>query len=176
MHRALKMMNELGGGPTLGIGVGLSSGPVIAGRIGAPDRMNYTVIGGAANLAARIGNITRAYGASILICGETLERLARAVPARKVDVVILPGQDTQTAIYEVFVEDPGDAAAEWLEEFDTGFRAYQAGDFVTAQQHFASVKILNPDDQMAGVLAQRCRRLVLRSGGEWTGVWKVTER
>jgi adenylate cyclase len=175
MHRALKLMNELRGGPTLSLGIGLGSGPVIAGQIGAHDRMSYTVIGDPANLASRIERVTRAYGSNIFICGETFRRLARAVPARKVDVVILPGRETATAIYEVFVEAPGDAAAEWLEEFDAGFRAYEAGDFARAQQHFARVKDLNPDDQMAAVLAQRCRRLVLRSAGEWTGAWKVSE-
>jgi class 3 adenylate cyclase/ActR/RegA family two-component response regulator len=175
MHRALKLMNELRGGPTLSLGIGLGSGPVIAGQIGAHDRMSYTVIGDPANLASRIERVTRVYGSNIFICGETFRRLARAVPARKVDVVILPGRETATVIYEVFVEAPGDAAAEWLEEFDAGFRAYEAGDFATAQQHFACVKDLNPDDQMAAVLAQRCRRLVLRSPGEWTGAWKVSE-
>jgi class 3 adenylate cyclase/ActR/RegA family two-component response regulator len=175
MHRALKLMNELRGGPTLSLGIGLGSGPVIAGQIGAHDRMSYTVIGDPANLASRIERVTRAYGSNIFICGETFRRLARAVPARKVDVVILPGRETATVIHEVFVEAPGEAAAEWLEEFDAGFRAYEAGDFATAQQHFACVKDLNPDDQMAAVLAQRCRRLVLRSAGEWTGAWKVSE-
>jgi class 3 adenylate cyclase/ActR/RegA family two-component response regulator len=176
MHRALKLMNELRGGPALGIGIGLGSGPVIAGQIGAPDRMTHSVIGAPVNLASRIEGLTRAYGSSILICGETFRRLTRPVPTpRKVDVVILPDRETATEVYEVFVEDPGDAATEWLGEFDAGFRAYQAGEFVTAQQHFACVKNLNPHDMMAVVLAQRCRRLVLRSAGEWTGAWKVTE-
>jgi class 3 adenylate cyclase/CheY-like chemotaxis protein len=175
MHRALKLMNELHGGPTLRIDVGLGSGPVIAGQIGAPGRMSYTVIGDPTNLASRIERVSRAYGSNILICGETFKRLTRMIPARKVDVLIFPGRETPTVIYEVFVEDPDDAATEWLGEFDAGFRAYQAGDFVAAQQRFACVKDLNPDDLMAGVLAERCRRLVLRSAGEWTGAWKVTE-
>jgi class 3 adenylate cyclase/PAS domain-containing protein len=175
MHRVLKLMNELRGGPTLNIGIGLGSGPVIAGQIGAPDRMSYTVIGAPVNLASRIEGVTRACGASIVICGETFQRLNRSVPARKVDVVMLPGLEKPTVIYEVFVEDPGDAASEWLGEFDAGFRAYQAGDFVAAQQRFACVKNLNPHDMMADVLAQRCRRLVLRNPGEWSGAWKVTE-
>ena len=175
MHRVLKLMNDLRGGPALSIGIGLGSGPVIAGPIGTPERMSYSVIGAPVNLASRIEGLTRANGSSILICGETFRRLTRAVPARKVDVVILPGRGTPTEIYEVFVEDPGDAATEWLGEFDAGFSAYQAGDFVAAQQHFACVEKLNPHDRMAGVLAQRCRRLVLRSAGEWTGAWKVAE-
>jgi class 3 adenylate cyclase/ActR/RegA family two-component response regulator len=176
MHRALKLMNELRGGPALKIGIGLGSGPAIAGQIGSPDRMNYTVIGPPANLASRIESLTKAYGSNILICGETYKRLTRPVPARQVDVVILQGRETPTAIYEVFVEDPGAAASQWLSEFDAGVTAYLAGDFAVAQPHLARAKDLNPDDLIAGVLAQRCRRLDLRNPGEWAGAWKLTEK
>jgi adenylate cyclase len=176
MHRALKLMNELRGGPALKIGVGLGSGPAIAGQIGSPDRMNYTAIGPPANLASRIEGLTKAYGSDILICGETYKRLTRPVPARQVDVVILQGRETPTAIYEVFVEDPGVAASEWKIAFDAGVAAYLAGDFGIAQAHLAHARDLNPDDVMAGVLAQRCRRLSLRSPDEWHGAWKLTEQ
>jgi adenylate cyclase len=176
MHRALKLMNELRGGPALKIGIGLGSGPAIAGQIGSPDRMNYTVIGPPANLASRIESLTKAYGSNILICGETYKRLTRPVPARQVDVVILQGRETPTAIYEVFVEEPGAAASQWLSEFDAGVTAYLAGDFAVAQPHLARAKDLNPDDLIADVLAQRCRRLGLRNPGEWAGAWKLTEK
>jgi len=175
MHRALKLMNELRGGPVLKIGIGLGSGPAIAGQIGSPERMNYTVIGAPANLASRIEGLTKTYGANILICGETHKRLTRPVPARKLDVVILQGRETPTEIFEIFVEDTA-AATGWLDEFDAGVAAYLAGDFVVAQAHLARAKDLNPDDIMAGVLAQRCRRLGLRSPGEWAGAWKLTEK
>jgi hypothetical protein len=93
-----------------------------------------------------------------------------------VDVIILNGRETPTAIYEVFVEDPGAAATEWLGEFDAGVSAYIAGDFVAAQAHLARAMAVNPDDTTAGVLAGRCRRLGLRPAGEWTGAWTLTEK
>ncbi len=176
MHRALMLMNERRAGPALRIGVGLGTGPVIAGQVGSPDRMNYTVIGDPANLASRIEGVTKAYGSSILICDETFKRLTRPVPARKVDVIILNGRETPTAIYEVFVEDPGAAATEWLGEFDAGVSAYVAGDFDAAQTHLARAIAVNPDDTTAAVLARRCRRLGLRTAGEWAGAWKLTEK
>ena len=174
MHRALTLMNERRAGPALRIGIGLGSGPVIAGQVGSPNRMNYTVIGDPANLASRIEGVTKTYGSGILICDETFKRLTRPVPARKVDVIILDGRETPTAIYEVFVEDPGAAAAEWLGEFDAGVSAYVAGDFVAAQAHLVRAKAVNPDDMVADVLAQRCRRLGLRPAGEWIGAWTLT--
>jgi hypothetical protein len=88
----------------------------------------------------------------------------------------LHGRETPTAIYEVFVEDPGAAAAEWLGEFDAGVSAYVAGDFAAAQTHLARAKAVNPDDMIADVLTQRCRRLGLRVAGEWTGAWQLTEK
>jgi class 3 adenylate cyclase/DNA-binding NarL/FixJ family response regulator len=176
MHRALRLMNERRAWPAIRIGVGLGSGPVIAGQIGAPDRMNYTVIGDPANLASRIEGVTKPYSSNILICAETFKRLTRPIPARKVDVIMLRGRETPTAVYEVFVEDPGATATEWLGEFDAGLSAYLTGDFVAAQAHLARAKHVNPDDMMADVLSQRCRRLGLRAAGEWTGAWQLTEQ
>jgi adenylate cyclase len=135
-----------------------------------------TVIGDPVNLASRIEGAAKAYGSGILICDTTFKRLTRPVPARKVDVVMAYGLQTPSAVYEIFVEDPGSEAKEWLGEFDAGVNAYVAGDFVTAQEHLARAKAINPKDTVAGVLAQRCRRLSLRPAGEWTGAWKLTEK
>jgi adenylate cyclase len=176
MIRALKLMNEVRGAPTLRIGIGLSSGPAIAGQIGSPDRMNYTVIGEPAKLASRIEGVGKAYGADILICGETFNRLTRPVALRRVDAVILPGREQPTAIYEVFVEELGTGAAGWLGEFDAGVSAYLAGDFVAAQTYLLRAKSLNPDDMMAVMLAQRCRRLGQNDKSEWTGAWRMPDR
>jgi adenylate cyclase len=175
MHRALKLMNEMRGIPALQVGVGLGSGPAIAGLIGLPDRMSYTVIGEPASLASRIERVSKAYGARILICGETFSRLTCPVAARRLDVVLLPGRDTPIELYEVFAEDPGNAATGWLAAFDAGVSAYLEGDFIVAQTHLADARELNPDDVMATMLAQRCRRLALGHGGLWTGAWKLSD-
>jgi adenylate cyclase len=66
MHRALDELNPQLSAP-MAIGVGLHAGEVIAGNIGSPDRLEYTVIGDVVNAAARIEGLTKSVGRSPLI-------------------------------------------------------------------------------------------------------------
>jgi class 3 adenylate cyclase/ActR/RegA family two-component response regulator len=176
MQRALTLLSERHAGPPLRIGIGVCTGPVVAGQIGAPARMNYTVIGEAANVAARLEEATKLYGSQILICGETRSRLRRPVPARQIDVVKVPGMETPTIVHDVFVHEPEATAAGWLGAFGAGLKAYLDGDITIALDHLMRAAAANPEDTATRVLAQRCRRLALLKPGEWTGYWCLDER
>ncbi|MDC7241006.1 MAG: adenylate/guanylate cyclase domain-containing protein, partial [Spirochaetales bacterium] len=70
MRTALRKFNQGRGGdrkPIIRIGCGLNSGDVLAGQIGSNDRMEYTVIGDAVNLASRIEALNKPMGSDILI-------------------------------------------------------------------------------------------------------------
>jgi adenylate cyclase len=62
------------GEPALAIGIGLHSGPVIAGPIGSPQLLQYAYIGDTVNTASRIERMTRALERTLLVSGATLDR------------------------------------------------------------------------------------------------------
>ena len=64
-------------GDSLRVGVGVNSGPVVAGTIGGGGRVDFTVIGDAVNTAARVEEATRVSGDDILITAGTRALLTR---------------------------------------------------------------------------------------------------
>src|SRR5262249_49400029 len=78
MTAALDELNQrsrIGGLPELRMGVGIHTGVVFAGEVGADVRSAYTVIGDAVNVAARIEGLNKELGTQILISRETQELL-----------------------------------------------------------------------------------------------------
>jgi adenylate cyclase len=74
-------VNEEGRAGELRVGVGVNTGTVIAGAIGGAGRLNFSVIGGAVNVAARVEARTRETEDNILITGETWTRLSHKFEA-----------------------------------------------------------------------------------------------
>lgn len=80
MREALVVLNNdfiKAGEEPLRIGMGLHEGEVISGTIGSKDRMEFTVMGDAANTSSRIESVTKAFGTDLLI-SETLMRSVRS--------------------------------------------------------------------------------------------------
>jgi adenylate cyclase len=74
----LNAQRSAAGEPHLGFGIGLHVGDVLYGNIGTPDRLEFSVIGAAANEAARIEGMSKVLGASLVVSAA----FARHVPDR----------------------------------------------------------------------------------------------
>lgn len=87
--------------PNLEAGIGIASGPVIAGNIGGKERIEYTVMGDAVNLAARLEEKTKDVGSPILVSAETYETLdgVRDLRARVLSDVQIKGKRDRVTAY-----------------------------------------------------------------------------
>jgi adenylate cyclase len=104
MIRELNRLNEkwsAEGRPVLDIGIGISTGPMIAGNIGSEAIMSYTVIGDAVNLGARLESLNKEYGTRIIISEATREALSGRYLYRPLGDVVVKGKTRPVAIYEV---------------------------------------------------------------------------
>lgn len=75
-NRTIRVVSDAGGRPALRAGIVLHEGEVFFGNVGAPDRLDFTVIGAAVNEACRVEALTKTIGRDLLMT----EAVARHVP------------------------------------------------------------------------------------------------
>ncbi len=87
--------------PHIEIGIGIYSGLVASGNIGTIDRMDYTVIGDAVNVAARLQELTKKENPKILMDAETYASVKGQVVCDAVGDVTIRGRTASVNVYGV---------------------------------------------------------------------------
>lgn len=87
------------GRPALHLGIGINTGEVIAGYIGSPMRMEFTVVGDHVNTARRLCDLAKP--GQIVGGGSTYQSILDHVEARAIGSVILEGKAIPVDAYEI---------------------------------------------------------------------------
>ncbi len=104
MRESLVILNESfekRGLPKIRFGIGIHSGKVLAGNIGAENRMEYTVIGDTVNTSSRIESLCKEYKTDLLISESTLNMLDKNIQSQLhfIDEASIRGKETRIKLF-----------------------------------------------------------------------------
>lgn len=154
------------------LGIGIASGDVIAGTIGSPKRMDYTVIGDSVNLAARLENSTKYYHTDIIVCEKTAAALDASIGKRELDLIRVRGRQAPSTIYQIMSSQDGDTAA-LLRAYEEGRACLKRRDWPAAIAAFEAALAINADDHPSHIMRERATILMANPPEpDWDGVWQ----
>jgi class 3 adenylate cyclase len=80
--------------------IGINTGPVIGVTIGAEDRLHYTLLGDAVNVAARVEQLNKQFG-SLILATESTVRAAGSSDCERLGTVDVRGHEDDVVVYRI---------------------------------------------------------------------------
>ena len=136
--RAQQQQALADGSDYISIGIGINSGKVVFGSVGARNRMDFTSIGDTVNLAARLEGANKAYGSKSIITEAVFEKLKGSFVCRELDFIKVKGKKEPVRIYEILQTKyaASDKLFEIKELFEKGLAAYRRQKWDKAKEMF----------------------------------------
>jgi adenylate cyclase len=160
-------------GKELFMRIGLNTGPAVVGNMGSKTRFDYTMLGDAVNLAARLEGVNKQFGTYTMISQNTLAELKGEFAVRELSRIAVVGKKIPVTVYEPMRHEEYQARKETLERFAQGLALYYEGKFPEALSVFEP--LADKDPPAAKYLAQ-CERIMASPPEKWDGVWTMTEK
>jgi adenylate cyclase len=151
MCENLKSVNEENtkfGFPKIAIGIGINTGDMTVGNIGSNRRFDYTVIGDAVNLGARLEGLTKFFDVQIIVSQYTRESVGNSdLIFRELGNVIVKGKENSVKIYQLIpaAEDIKTLQA-WLGHWTRAFEWMENRNLPEALECLRCCQLINQED------------------------------
>lgn len=168
--------------PTIKMGIGMHTGPLIMGITGDKDRLDATTISDTVNTASRIESLTKHYKASILLSEITLQQIQHPenFHLRYLGKVQVKGRHSSIGIYECFGSEEEQQVVkkeETLAIFNDGIHHYLNKSFTSAIKCFLSVTEINIEDSTAQFFLDHSMHCNQKGVPEnWSGVVEMVNK
>ncbi len=176
MLMALEPLNERWrklGLPEIAIGVGVNSGAMSVGNMGSDAKFDYTVMGDAVNLGARLEGLTKEYKVDVLVGQRTAEMASEHFLFRELDLVRVVGRESTARIYElVGPRGQVDVTDDDIATYEQALDSYRAREWDRAEAGFRAYAEAHPGDGPSQVMLSRIENLREHPpGDDWDGVF-----
>ncbi len=184
MKKAEKLLNERmleegkAPGPLL-TRIGINTGDMVVGNMGTLQKMDYTMMGNAVNLAARLEGVNKQYGTWLLISDSTYRETGDIFTVRKLDRVRVVGINEPVRLYELIDErtQTPEQILLGLELFHRGLELFEQREWLEAMEAFRKTREFIPEDPTSEIYMKRCLKFSKEPPPkEWDGVFNLTQK
>ena len=158
--------------------IGINTGSMVAGNMGTGNKMNYTIMGNAVNLAARLEGVNKQYGTWVIASDETIQETEGRILTRKLDRVRVVGINEPVRLHELInMTDYAEPQEKKLVEiFHQALDCFENRKWNEAIEGFEQTLAIE-EGGPSEIYLRRCKTyLSYPPPDEWDGVNNLTEK
>ncbi|NLE02088.1 MAG: CHASE2 domain-containing protein [Fibrobacter sp.] len=166
--------------------IGINTGLITTGNMGSINRKNYTMMGDAVNLAARLESAAKQYGVYTMISDKTYELVKDEFAARQVDKITVVGKSEPVVVYELidYKKNISEKMQKLLTIYQDGVNYFYSQQWDKALVKLQEAHLLEPFKEVAPKGMTPSKKMIEYCllyknnppGPEWDGVMALTSK